>query len=154
MRIASFGRPVFVLQWVLAVLLPIWVFVGRGFVGAQMGWMGVLGFVYGPVVILVLLLPPVLGLFDPVARQGRTVRVAVGVASIVQWVALVVVGLTIPDAGDAGPLAPALAVWLGVAPAAVSPVFTAATLIASASWFVALAMSVAGILRGRREARE
>ncbi|RLK46611.1 hypothetical protein [Microbacterium telephonicum] len=154
MRIASFGRPVFVLQWVLAVLLPIWVFLGRGFVGAEMGWMGVLGFLYGPIVILLLLLPPVLALFDPIARRGRTVRVIYGIAMIVQWVALLLVSITIPDAGDGGPLRPALAVWTGMSPEAVVPFFTAGMLIASAAWFATLAVAVAGILRGRREARE
>jgi len=154
MRIASFGRPVFVLQWVLAVLLPIWVFLGRGFVGAEMGWVGVLGFAYGPVVILLLLLPPLLGLFDPVARRGRTVRVIYGIAIIVQWVGLVLVGLTIPDAGDGGPLTPALGVWTGLPADAVVPFFTAAMLIASAAWFATLGVAVAGILRGRREDAE
>lgn len=154
MRIASFGRPVFVLQWVFAVLLPIWVFLGRGFVGAEMGWLSVLGFVYGPVVIVLLLLPPALALFDPIARQGKTVRVIYGIAMIVQWIGLILVGLTIPDAGDGGPLSPALAVWMGVPPEVVSPFFTAAMLITSAAWFVTLATAISGILRGRREARD
>ncbi|MCT9819638.1 hypothetical protein N3K63_04980 [Microbacterium sp. W1N] len=154
MRIASFGRSIFVLQWIFAVLLPLFVFIGRGFVGAELGWMAVLGFVYGIFVIALLLLPPLLGLLDPIARRARSVRLIYAIAMIVQWVGLLVVGLTIPDSSDAGPLAPAVSVWTGLPIDIATTVFTAATLVATASWFVTLSTAVAGILRGRREERE
>ena len=47
MQFASSGRIVVIAQWVLAVLLPAFVFLGRGFVGAELGWMAVIGVVYG-----------------------------------------------------------------------------------------------------------
>ena len=56
MRAEGGGRATFVAQWVLAVLLPAFVVVGRGLVGAELGWMAVIGLVvyllptnlYGP----------------------------------------------------------------------------------------------------------
>ena len=47
MHIARSGRFVFVAQWVTIVLLPVFFFLGRGLVGAELGWLAVLGVVYG-----------------------------------------------------------------------------------------------------------
>lgn len=47
MQIVESGRWVRIAQWVLAVLLPVFVVVGRGLVGAELGWMAVVGIVYG-----------------------------------------------------------------------------------------------------------
>ena len=76
MHIARSGRFVFVAQWVAAVLLPVFFFLGRGLVGAELGWMAIIGVVYGLLVVVVLLLPPVMTLFDRTVRRGKATRFA------------------------------------------------------------------------------
>ena len=71
MQLARSGRFVFVAQWVAAVLLPVFFFIGRGFLGAELGWMAIIGIVYGAAVIALMLVPPILTLFD---REGRRLR--------------------------------------------------------------------------------
>ncbi|MEN0072172.1 MAG: hypothetical protein AAGC63_14430, partial [Propionicimonas sp.] len=115
MQLASNGRFTFVAQWVLAVLLPAFVYLGRGLVGAELGWMAVIGIaVYGLPTILVMLLPPLVGLFDTPARTARSVRQFYGWATWVVWGALLVAAVTIPDSGDAGHLPSALSRWTGI----------------------------------------
>ena len=74
MQIRGFGRFVFIAQWVLAVLLPVFFFLGRGFIGAEVGWVGIIGLVYGIIVIFVLLVPPLLTLFDGEVRKAKATR--------------------------------------------------------------------------------
>src|SRR4051794_13060529 len=104
MEITPFGRFVFVAQWFAAVLLPAFVFLGRGFVGAEIGWMGVIGIVYGVFLILLMLVPPLITLLDREVRADRAERRAFAVASVVLWVSLIAAGVSIPDSGDSGHL--------------------------------------------------
>ncbi len=113
MRIARSGRFVFVAQWVMIVLLPLFFFLGRGLVGAGMGWLAVLGVVYGIVVIIVLAVPPVMTLFDRTVRRGKATRLGYDISSFVLWAAFVLAALTVPDAADGPPLDSALTAWTG-----------------------------------------
>ena len=88
MQFASSGRIVVVAQWILAVLLPAFVFIGRGFVGAELGWMSVIGLFYGWILILLLLVPPIASLFDRAARLAGTVREGYAIASALLWLCL------------------------------------------------------------------
>lgn len=152
MHIEGSGRFVFVAQWVAAVLLPAFVFLGRGLVGAEIGWLSVFGLVYGPIVLLVLLMPPILTLFDREARRARATRVAYDVASAILWLALLVVGLTIPDAGDGGELNTVFMTWFGM-PASTSTVFFAvAGTVAALAWLAAVVLAIMGVARGREAA--
>jgi hypothetical protein len=45
MNIEGTGRFVFYAQWPVAVFLPVFFFVGRGNVGAEVGWLGFFGIV-------------------------------------------------------------------------------------------------------------
>jgi hypothetical protein len=154
MRISSAGRFVFIAQWVLAVVLPVWLFLGRGLVGAELGWLVVLGFLYGIVVIAVLLIPPVLTLFDRTVRTGTAVRTGYAVSSFVLWGALLLASLAVPDASDApGGLRPALTVWTGGAISidAATAVFGVASVVIGLAYAATLVLAVAGIFRARTE---
>ena len=113
MHIARSGRFVFVAQWVAVVLLPAFFFLGRGLVGAELGWMAIIGIVYGLLAVVVLLLPPVMTLFDRTVRRGKATRFAYDIASFVLWGAFLVAALSVPDSGDSGHLDSALTTWTG-----------------------------------------
>jgi len=151
MELATRGRLVFIAQWVLAVLLPAFVFVGRALVGAELGWMAVIGIaVYGLPTILILLVPPLITLFDTEARTARSVRRAYAWASAVLWGALLVAGLTIPDSGDSGHLASALSRWTGLSYETSEVVFYAALSFSVIAWAVAVGAAVRGVMTSRR----
>lgn len=152
MSFARSGRTLFVLQWILAVLLPVFVFLGRGFVGAELGWMAVIGVVYGGFVILALLVPPLIALGDREARRARSVRRAYGIATGVVWLALIVAGLSIPDAGDSGSVPSALTTWTGLSHDGSEAVFAVAAGIAIVAWVAAIVTAVVGIARSPRAA--
>lgn len=156
MNLSRSGRFVFVAQWVFAVLLPVFFFIGRGFVGAEMGWLAVIGVVYGLVVIVVLLLPPVLTLCDREVRRARRTRTAYDVASWVLWAAFVVAALTVPDAGDGGHLDTALTTWTGgaVDDAASTAIYSATAWVIGLAYLATFVIALVGIARVRKAAQD
>ena len=132
MEFAASGRIVVVAQWALAVLLPLFVFLGRGLVGAQLGWMAVIGVLYGWVLIVLLLIAPVITLFDTEARTLGTVREWYAIATALLWLGLLVVGISLPDSGDSGHLASALSSWTGASYEVSLAVFNAGAGLAAA----------------------
>ena len=150
MQLAPSGRFVFVAQWVLAVVLPLFLFLGRAALGAPLGWTAVLGAGFGALITVLLLVPPVLALFDPVAREARSVRSRYALVTIVMWVGLVVAALAIPDADDAGELPSVLGVWFGVPGAGSVIVFGIAAGVAMLAWIAAVVTAIHGIVAGRR----
>ncbi len=151
MRAEGWGRATFVAQWVLAVLLPAFVVVGRGLVGAELGWMAVIGLVvYLLPTILLLLIPPLLTLFDAAAGRPRTVRLPYAVCTWLQWVALLVAGLTIPDSGDAGHLRSALSRWTGLSYEVSEAIFYVAFGLLVLAWLAALVTAIAAMVSSRR----
>jgi TRAP-type C4-dicarboxylate transport system permease small subunit len=152
MRFAGSGRFVFIAQWVLAVLLPIFFFIGRDWVGADVGWLGLVGIVYGVFTILHLLVPPLLTLFDPEARRKRATRMGYDIATILLWLAIVVGALTVPDSGDSGHLDSALTTWTGVSYETSEAIFYATAIVLGIAYLAAFVLAVVGIVRGRRVA--
>lgn len=150
MRFARSGPVVSALQWPLAVLLPGFVFFGRAIFGAELGWMAVFGFVFGPALLILLLIPPLLTLFDREARRSRSTRSSYAAASIVLWVAAVVAGLALSDMSDMRPFPSPLEQWTGISSGASMAVFTVAVIVAAAAWLGMLVAAVAGIVRSRR----
>lgn len=147
----SASRWIAIAHWVLAVLLPTFVYLGRGLVGAELGWMAVIGIaVYGLPTILIMLIPPLVTLFDREARAGRTVRQAYAVATCVLWGAMLLAGLTIPDADDAGHIPSALSRWTGLPYEVSETIFYIAFGIAILAWLGALVTALAGAVRSRR----
>ena len=152
MRFAGSGRFVFIAQWVLAVLLPVFFFIGRGWVGAEVGWLGLVGIVYGIFTILILLVPPLLTLFDPEARKKRSTRLGYDVATILLWLTILVGALTVPDSGDSGHLDSALTTWTGIPYETSEAIFYATAVVLGIAYLVAFVLAVVGIVRGRRVA--
>ena len=152
MHIARSGRFVFVAQWVAAVLLPVFFFLGRGLVGAELGWMAIIGIVYGLLVVAVLLLPPVMTLFDRTVRSGKATRFGYDIASFVLWAAFIVGALSVPDSGDSGHLDSALTRWTGGAITydASSMIFTVAAFVIGLAYLATLVLAIIGIARWRR----
>lgn len=146
------GRFVFVVQWILAVLLPVWIFLGRELVGAQVGWMAVIGIVYGGFGILFLLVPPLVSLFDREVRRRKSERAAYSVAMTVAWVALFLSALVIPDSGDSGHLDAALTVWTGGAIGydVTEPTFAALLVLTLFALVAAIALAITGAVRASR----
>ncbi|MGZ0712371.1 hypothetical protein ACWPKO_28945 (plasmid) [Coraliomargarita sp. W4R53] len=154
MKIARSGRFVFVAQWVAVIVLPGFFFIGRGLLGAEIGWMGVLGIVYGIPVVLLLLVPPLVALFDRDVRQARATRFAYDVSTFAMWSGFFIGGITMPDGGDVGPLDTALTVWTsgGVSYESSSAVFAVTLWAIGLSYLAAVASSVVGIVYSRRTA--
>lgn len=151
MRPTGSGRFTFVAQWILAVLLPAFVYLGRGLVGAELGWMAVIGLaVYGLPTILLLLAPPLVTLGDRHHRPARTVGRRYLVATWVLWGAFLVAGLTIPDSGSSGHLPSALSRWTGLSYEASEGIFYLAFAIAVLAWLAALVTAILDMARSRR----
>ncbi|TDN91181.1 hypothetical protein EV279_0680 [Microbacterium sp. BK668] len=149
---AGSGRFVFVAQWVAAVLLPVFFFLGRGAVGAELGWLALLGIVYGLFVILMLLVPPLLTLFDTEGRRARSTRLGYDISTFVLWLGVVVGSLTVPDSGDSGHLDSALSTWTGMSYETSQAVFIGAAVVIGLAYLAQFATAIAGIVRGRQAA--
>ncbi len=149
MQIAGTGRFVFVAQWIAAVILPAFFFVGRAFVGADAGWLAVLGIVYGFFVILLLFVAPIITLFDREVRKAKRTRRAYDIATFILWGAIVLASLTVPDAGDGPPLDSALTVWTSgaIGPEASSVICSIAGTIVGLAYLATLALAIAGAVR-------
>jgi hypothetical protein len=146
------GRFVAVAQWVMAVLLPAFFFIGRGLVGADLGWLTVLSVIYGPIVIVLMLIPPLVTRLDRDVRELRCVRQPYVVASWALWVSILVASLTVPDAADGGPFDTALTAWTGgrIDDQASAAVFAVAGIGALIAYAAQLAFAVSGALRSRK----
>ncbi|WP_426322565.1 hypothetical protein [Microbacterium sp. E-13] len=149
MRIARSGRFVFVAQWVAAVVLPVFFFLGRGLVGAELGWMGIIGIVYGIFVVALLVVPPLLTVFDRESRRARATRQAYDVSSFVLWCAFLLAALTVPDSGDSGHLDSAFTTWFGISYEVSQAVFAVAAAVIGLAYLAAFILAIAGIVRGR-----
>jgi predicted RND superfamily exporter protein len=152
MRIARSGRFVFIGQWVAAVLLPVFFFLGRGLVGAELGWMAIIGIVYGLLVVAVLLVPPIMTLFDRTVRRRKATRVGYDIATFVLWAAFILAALSVPDSGDSGHLDSALTRWTGgaITYEASSMVFTVAAFVLGLAFLATVVFAIMGIARWRR----
>ena len=152
MQIAGSGRFVFIAQWVAAVVLPAFFFIGREFIGGKVGWLGVIGIVYGVVIILFLLIPPILTLFDRDVRKAKATRRAYDIASFVLWGGFLLGGISVPDAGDSGHLPTAITTWTGgaIGDEASTVIFTVAAAIILLAYLAVFVIAIVGIVRSRR----
>ena len=150
MHIEGTGRFVYYAQWPVAVFLPVFFFLGRGAVGAGLGWVAFFGLAYGVVVVLLLLVPPILTLFDAEVRRARATRTWYDIASAVLWLGFVLGGLSVPDAGDSGSLDSVLMAWLGITPETSAAIFAISVALIGLAYVVALGLAISGIARGRR----
>ena len=152
MHIEGTGRFVYYAQWPVAVFLPVLFFIGRGNLGAGVGWLGFFGLVYGLVVIALLLVPPALTLFDREVRRGRATRLYYDIASAALWLGFVLGALTVPDAGDSGPLDTVLMAWFGITAETSAALFAISAGLIGLAYLATLVLAVMGIARGRAAA--
>ncbi len=150
MHIEGTGRFVYYAQWPAAVFLPVFFFIGRGNVGAGVGWLGFFGLVYGVIVIAALLVPPALTLFDREVRRARATRLWYDIASAVLWLGLLVAGMTVPDAADSGALDTVFMNWFGISAETSAALFALAAGITGLSYLAALVTASLGIAQARR----
>ena len=149
MHIEGTGRFVYYAQWPVAVFLPVFFFIGRGNVGAQVGNLGFFGLVYGVIVIALLLVPPLLTLFDPEVRRARATRLHYDIASAVLWLGFLLAGVTVPDADDSGQLDSVLMAWFGITAETSAALFAISAALIGLAYIVAAAFAIRGIARGR-----
>jgi hypothetical protein len=150
MHIEGSGRVVYYAQWPAAVFLPVFFFIGRGNVGAGVGWLGFFGLVYGVIVIAVLLVPPVLTLFDREVRRARATRLWYDIASAVLWLGLLVAGMTVPDAADSSPLDTVFMNWFGISAEASAALFALAAGVTGLAYLASLVTALRGVAAARR----
>jgi hypothetical protein len=154
MGIAPSGPFVFYGQWPMALFVPLFLFIGRSSVGAEVGWLGLIGLAYGWSMILLLLVPAVLTLFDRVVRRERATRMGYDIATALLWLVLIVAAIAVPDSSDSGHLDSALTVWTGgdVTRTASTVVFAVALAGAVIAYLAALVFAVRGIIASRHAA--
>jgi hypothetical protein len=150
MHIVGTGRFVYYAQWPAAVFLPVFFFIGRGNVGAGVGWLGFFGLVYGVIVIAVLLVPPVLTLFDREVRRARATRLWYDIASAVLWLGLLVAGMTVPDAADSGPLDTVFMNWFGISAETSAALFALAAGVTGLAYLASVVTALRGVAAARR----
>lgn len=150
MRYTRSGRFVFIAQWFAAVLLPLFLFVGRGLLGVELGWMALVGIVYSIYIIPAMYLPPILTLFDRETRARGFVRLGYAISCWVMWGAILVASLSIPDASDGPSLPSFLSLVFGLSEDDSAAVSGSAIIVVGLSWLAAIVTAIMGIVVGRR----
>lgn len=142
----------FIAQWPAALVFPLFLVVGRGFVGAELGWLAIVGLLYAVFLVGALLIPPILSVIDGTVRTAGRTRLAYDVLSYVLWAGFLVGGVTAPDSSDAGHLRSAVTVWTNgaVSYEASEAVFAGAFVVIVIAWVALLGVSIAGIVRAAR----
>lgn len=146
------GRVAFIVQWIAPVVLPFFLFWGRVFVGAPLGWLAVVGVVYAAVMLVALYIAPILTIYDRDVRPIASTRNSYATVSWMLWVAVIVMALSVPDQADSPPFPAALTVWTdgGVSAEMASFIFTLASVFALIMWIATIALAIVGIVRSRR----
>jgi hypothetical protein len=152
MTLTPFGRFVFVAQWIMALALPIWVLGGRGILGVELGWMGVVGLFYAPIAIIALLAPAFTSLFDVEVRKTKTSRAGYSIAMTAGWAAMFLMGFVLPDANDDRALPSAFSKWFGIDEQVSSMLTTVCFFAAVAALLTALVLAIIGVQHSRKTA--
>lgn len=141
-----------VAHWVAPVLLTFLVVFGRGFFGAPLGWMMVIGLFIAPFVAIAMYIPPIIVVFDRDARAARNTRLAYAIATWVSWAALLVMMFTLEDGGDAPPFGSVLSTWGVMSSGTSSNIFGAALIVAFLGWVGAIVAAIVGVVQSRGRA--
>ena len=142
-------RFVRIFQWIAPVLLTFLVVFGRGFFGAPMGWMALIGLFVGPVVALAMYIPPIIVVFDRDAKAARSTRLFYDIASWVTWAALLVLMFTLEDGGDSPPFGSVVSTWGMMSSDAAGSVFAVALIVAFLGWLGTIASAIVGVVDSR-----
>jgi len=138
-----------VFHWIAPVLLTFLVVFGRGFFGAPLGWMMLIGLIIAPFVAIAMYIPPIIVVFDRDARAARSTRLYYAIASWVTWAALLVMMFTLEDGGDAPPFGSVLSTWGVMSSEASSGIFAAALIIAFLGWAGTITTAIIGVVQSR-----
>ena len=144
------NRVVYYGQWVAALLIPLFYVVGRVWLGAGGGWLIVLGVVLGPLMALLLLIPPVLTAMDPATRAARATGRLYAIWSLVLWGLGFLMVITKSDQADGPKVASALSHWTGISISASDGLNTVFTIAFWAVWVVILVRAARTLVAGRR----
>jgi len=142
-------RFVRIFQWIAPVLLTFLVVFGRGFFGAPMGWMALIGLFVGPVVALAMYIPPIIVVFDRDAKAARSTRLFYDIASWLTWAALLVLMFTLEDGGDSPPFGSVVSTWGMMSSDAAGSVFAVALIVAFLGWLGTIASAIVGVVDSR-----
>lgn len=144
------GRAVFGGQWLVALLVPVLLFGGRGWLGAPTGWLTGVGMLsFAPPAFLLLGSLPLVLATDTVSLPRRCAPVGYARASIVLWVAVAGLIVTVVDPEVAG--SSLLSTWTGgsVSDDLSSQLAGASGLAAALSWLVAMGLAVGSVISNR-----
>ncbi|MGO2931721.1 hypothetical protein [Microbacterium sp.] len=142
-------RFVRIFQWIAPVLLTFLVVFGRGFFGAPMGWMALIGLFVGPVVALAMYIPPIIVVFDRDAKAARSTRLFYDIANWLTWAALLVLMFTLEDGGDSPPFGSVVSTWGMMSSDAAGSVFAVALIVAFLGWLGTIASAIVGVVDSR-----
>jgi len=145
----SGGRFVRVFQWIAPVLLTFLVVFGRGFFGAPLGWMMLIGLFIAPFVAIAMYIAPIIVVFDRDAKVARSTRLFYDIASWVTWGALLVMMFTLEDGGDSPPFGSVLSTWGWMSSDAAGFVFIAALSIGFLGWVGTITTAIFGVVQSR-----
>lgn len=141
----TWGRIVYRGQWFAAFVIPFMLIIGRTWLGADGGWLVVLGIVlYGPVATFILLMPAGLTLLDGQVRRARVTTPPYTRATLVLWALSVVMILTITDQADGAETDSMLSAWTdgGFSISTSETVFTVALVATLITWVVLMVVAV------------
>jgi hypothetical protein len=136
------GRTMWGLHWAAAVAAPIWWIIGSTITGGGWGTLGVE--LLSPVVLLLGLVCPIIGVASRTLRTARAVPSGYAIATFALWVPMFLFPLTIRSQSDVTTGGSAL-MGIGV-PGGVNDVLSPILLLVSfLAWVVALVMMLVGM---------
>jgi|GEM_PF-3959969 hypothetical protein len=144
------GRIVFQGQWLVAFVAPALLFVGRTWFGAPDGWLRGIGLLtLAPPMFLLLGALPLLLATNTVSLPTRSAPRGYSWASVVLWLALVVLIVGVSDPGSPG--TSLLSIWShgAVSDETSAAVATGAGGAAAVCWLVAAALAVGSVISAR-----
>ena len=148
MRLSG-NRFVRIFQWIAPVLLTFLVVFGRGFFGAPLGWMALVGLFVGPIVALAMYIPPTIVVFDRDAKAARSTRLFYDIASWLTWAALLVLMFTLEDGGDSPPFGSVVSTWGMMSSEESGGIFVVALVIAFLGWLATITTAIIGVVDSR-----
>lgn len=147
------NRFVRIFQWIAPVLLPAFLWFGRGFLGAPLGWMLLIGLFVVPFITLAMYVSAVVFVFDRDAAAAKAGRLVYDIPNYVLWVALLAMGMTVQDGGDDGVYGSVLSEWGVLSDGATVAAFTVALAIAAAAWIAVLIAAIVCVVHSRTGGR-
>lgn len=147
------NRFVRVFQWIAPVLLPAFVVLGRGLLGAPLGWMAAIGIFVAPIMTIAMYASAIVFIFDKDAAAAKTGRLAYDVSNYVLWAALIAMGFTIQDGGDIGEYGSVLSTWGVISNDATVIIFPVFMTIAGLAWLATLITAIMCVVESRTGSR-